>query len=168
MAAGMLWPHGAAVSRRRALVASALGATFPGHSPAGNREKQLTRFRYFSAEEVPAPSGGYAQAVEVRAGSRMLFISGQIPVGRDGDVPREFGPQCRLVWSHIAAQLRAAGMALDNLVKVTTYLADRRHAAENSSIRREILGARTPALTVLIAGIYDSGWLLEIEAVAAG
>jgi enamine deaminase RidA (YjgF/YER057c/UK114 family) len=30
-----------------------------------------------------------------------------------------------------------------------------------------VLGTRTPALTVLIAGIYDSDWLLEIEAIAA-
>jgi hypothetical protein len=29
------------------------------------------------------------------------------------------------------------------------------------------LGALSPALTVIVAGIFDSAWLLEIEAVAA-
>jgi 2-iminobutanoate/2-iminopropanoate deaminase len=57
-------------------------------------------------------------------------------------------------------------MSLDNLVKVTTFLSERRYAAENSAIRREVLGARAPALTVVIAGIYDEQWLFEIEAVA--
>jgi hypothetical protein len=29
-----------------------------------------------------------------------------------------------------------------------------------------VLGGREPALTVVIAGIFDEAWLLEIEAVA--
>jgi hypothetical protein len=29
------------------------------------------------------------------------------------------------------------------------------------------LGERTPAITIILAGIYDEAWLLEIEAVAA-
>jgi 2-iminobutanoate/2-iminopropanoate deaminase len=57
-------------------------------------------------------------------------------------------------------------MSLDNLVKVTTYLSDRRYGRENSEIRQEVLGGRAPALTVVIAGIYDEAWLLEIEALA--
>jgi 2-iminobutanoate/2-iminopropanoate deaminase len=30
-----------------------------------------------------------------------------------------------------------------------------------------MLGSHSPALTVIIAGIFDEQWLLEIEAVAA-
>lgn len=52
-------------------------------------------------------------------------------------------------------------------MKVTTFLSDRAYAAENSAIRREILGAREPALTIIIAGIFDPAWLLEIEVIAA-
>jgi 2-iminobutanoate/2-iminopropanoate deaminase len=52
-------------------------------------------------------------------------------------------------------------------VKVTTFLGDRAHRDENSAIRREFLGKHQVALTVLIVGIYDPRWLLEIEAVAA-
>jgi enamine deaminase RidA (YjgF/YER057c/UK114 family) len=125
------------------------------------------RARAVNAAEAPAPAGGYAQAMELRTPRRILYVSGQIPVTKRGDAPAGFDAQCRLVWENLEAQLRAAGMSLDNLVKVTTYLADRRHAAANSRIRREVLGARTPALTVIITGIYDESWLLEIEAVAA-
>ena len=123
--------------------------------------------RFIEAPDAPQASGGYAQAVEVAGVSRLLHVSGQIPVTRDGAVPSAFGEQCRLVWANVEAQLRAAGMTLDNLVKVTTYLSDRRYAAENGEVRRAVLAGRTPALTVVIAGIYDAAWLLEIEAVAA-
>jgi 2-iminobutanoate/2-iminopropanoate deaminase len=119
------------------------------------------------AEQAPAASGGYAQAVRLADFDEILFVSGQIPVGRDGTVPQAFADQCRLVWRNVEAQLRAAGMGLADIVKVTTFLADRAYAAENGAIRQEVLAGLTPALTVIIAGIYDPAWLLEIEVVAA-
>ena len=64
--------------------------------------------------------------------------------------------------------LKAAGMTLDNLVMHRTYLADRCYTTLNRAVRNEVLGSRETALTVVIAGIFDEAWLLEIEAVAAG
>lgn len=120
-----------------------------------------------NAPEAPLPAGGYAQAVEARGAARVLYISGQIPVSLNGAVPETFEEQCRLVWSHVRAQLAAANMGFSDLVKVTTFLGDRRHAEENGRIRRDVLGTNAPALTVIIASIYDPAWLLEIEAIAA-
>ncbi len=120
-----------------------------------------------AAAGAPQPEGGYSQAVEVRDGRRLLFISGQIPVSAAGDVPTTFSAQARLAWSNVIAQLAAADMSIANLVKVTTFLADRRDADENGAIRRDVLGAHAPALTVIVAGIFDRSWLLEIEAIAA-
>lgn len=37
----------------------------------------------------------------------------------------------------------------------------------NAIVCREVLGGHSPALTVVIAGIFDEKWLLEIEAIAA-
>jgi 2-iminobutanoate/2-iminopropanoate deaminase len=119
-----------------------------------------------NAVDAPIASGGYAQAIEVRGTQRVLYISGQIPVDRHAAVPPAFSDQCRLVWANIEAQLRASDMSLDNLVKVTTFLSDRQWGDENGAVRRDILGPRTPALTVIITGIYDEAWLLEIEAIA--
>lgn len=116
---------------------------------------------------TPAPQGGYTQGALVEGAQRWLFISGQIPVGPDGGVPATFGEQCRTAWRNVTDTLEVAGMGIDDLVKVTTYLADRADADENSAIRREVLGGHAPALTVVLAGIYDESWLLEIEAVAA-
>lgn len=46
-------------------------------------------------------------------------------------------------------------------------LSDRQYRAANAAVRKEVLGAHTPALTIIITGIYDEEWLLEIEAIAA-
>ena len=122
--------------------------------------------RTIEALEAPSASGGYSQAVEVADVSRTLYVSGQIPISGDGAVPSTFHDQCELVWRNLTAQLRAADMTLDNLVKVTTYLSDRRFADENARVRRAVLANCSPALTVVIAGIFDPAWLLEIEAIA--
>ena len=116
--------------------------------------------------DAPCASGGYAQAVRVEA-KELLFVSGQIPVDVDGAVPPAFADQCRLVWRNVEAQLRAGGFALADIVKVATFLSDRAHAQENSAIRQEVLAGLTPALTIIIAGIYDPAWLREIEVTAA-
>jgi enamine deaminase RidA (YjgF/YER057c/UK114 family) len=123
--------------------------------------------RRIDAPDAPRSQGGYAQAVEIREAERILHVSGQIPVHRDGHVPESFTDQCRLVWANVAAQLHAADMDLADIVKVTTYLSDRKWAEENSAVRRSVLGDLAPALTVVIAGIFDERWLLEIEVVAA-
>jgi enamine deaminase RidA (YjgF/YER057c/UK114 family) len=120
-----------------------------------------------NSRNAPAASGGYSQALEVEGAQRLLFISGQIPEAVDGNVPDDFAAQAKLVWANVLAQLDAANMAVDNLVKVTTFLSSRQHALANSEARRQALGAHAPALTVIIAGIYDERWLLEVEAVAA-
>ena len=124
------------------------------------------RVRPIRAADAPTPVGGYSQAVEVRYAVRILYISGQIPELADGRVPETFEAQARLVWQHVLAQLAAAQMSTANLVKVTTFLSSREHADANGAVRREVLGDHAPALTVIIAGIYDPRWLLEIEAIA--
>lgn len=114
------------------------------------------------------PTGiSYSQAFEVKGASRFVFVSGQVPETESGQVPTNFRDQCRLAWANVEAQLKEADMTLENLVKVTVFLSDRRYRQENYEVRREILGDLSPALTIIITGIYDENWLLEIEAIAA-
>ena len=121
-----------------------------------------------NSAEAPAAAGGYSQAVEVVGAKRLLFVSGQIPEEIDGSIPPTFAEQARLAWRNVEAQLKQAGMSFDNLVKVTTIVTDRQYVKENRIIRNTALGHRQPASTLLIAGIYDERWLIEIEATAAG
>jgi 2-iminobutanoate/2-iminopropanoate deaminase len=124
------------------------------------------QLRSINAKSAPQAVGGYSQALETTNGTRRLYISGQIPVTRDGTVPESFGAQARLAWTNVLAQLEAADMTMGNLVKVTIFLSDRKFALENRQARQDALGDHAPALTVIIAGIFDEAWLLEIEAIA--
>lgn len=123
--------------------------------------------RAINAPDAPPASSAGAEAVELTGAQRLLFISGQVPEAADGSVPADFEAQARQVWRNLEAQLRAADMTLDNLVKVTTFLSDRRHGPQNRAVREAALAGRSVALTVIITGIFEEQWLLEIEAVAA-
>jgi enamine deaminase RidA (YjgF/YER057c/UK114 family) len=125
------------------------------------------KLRPINAPDAPQPLGGYVQAMEVSNASRILFISGQIPTAQDGSVPADFESQARLAWNNVIAQLRAAELTLDNLVKVTIFLSDRKYTADYRKVRNEVLQGRKIGLTTIITGIFDESWLLEIEAIAA-
>ena len=125
------------------------------------------RLTPLTGDGSPPVQGSYPQAVEVSGATRWLFVSGQVPTRPDGGLSPDFTEQCRQCWANLEVQLRAADMTLDNLVKVTTFLSDRRYADQNRAVRLEVLEHRQPALTVIITGIFDEDWLVEIEAVAA-
>ncbi|MEX0956150.1 MAG: RidA family protein [Rhizobiaceae bacterium] len=125
------------------------------------------KLRPINAPDAPQPLGGYVQAMEVSDASRILFISGQIPTAQDGRVPADFEAQARLAWDNVIAQLGAANMTLDNLVKVTIFLSDRKYTADYRKVRNDVLQGRKIGLTTIITGIFDESWLLEIEAIAA-
>ncbi|MRG48916.1 RidA family protein [Chitinophaga sp. SYP-B3965] len=114
------------------------------------------------------PTGAaYSQAYIVSSPKRFLFISGQVPEDERGYVPDTFLDQCRLTWQNIEARLSKAGMTLKNIVKINVFLASRQYREENFEVRTEVLGDHQPAMTIVIAGIYDDQWLLEIEVIAA-
>jgi 2-iminobutanoate/2-iminopropanoate deaminase len=120
-----------------------------------------------SAPKAFVPTTGYSQASEAKGFTRMLCISGQVPMDAAGSVPEGFEAQARLAWKNVEAQLHAAGMTLDNLLIHRTFLADRKYTMQNRAIRRELFGDRAPACTVIICDLFDENWLIEIEATAA-
>ncbi len=126
------------------------------------------QIRRINADDaIKAIGGGYSQAFEVTDAKRILFVSGQVPVDRHDRVPDGFPAQCALAWANIQAQLRAAGMTLDNVVKVTTFLSDRDYGKANREVRLLVLGDRCPASTTVVVDIFDSEWLVEVEVIAA-
>ena len=102
----------------------------------------------------------------VGGASRLVFVSGQPPWTVEGPLPADFAAQCRLAWHNVEQVLVSAGLGLQDLAKVTVYLADRRDREANSRIRAEVLGDHRPAVTIIITGIYSEEWLLEIEGIA--
>src|ERR1041384_861642 len=96
--------------------------------------------REINAADAPQPSmGAYSQAVELTDAKRIVFVSGQIPVTADNRIPEGFEAQARQAWANLIAQLRAADMTLDNLVKVTLFLSDRKYIPDYRKVRQEVL-----------------------------
>ena len=116
---------------------------------------------------VHPPAGGYCMGLELKQHRRLLFISGQVPQNSDSTVPDGFEAQCEQAWRNVREVLAAAGLGVEHLVKVTTFLTDRSQLVANRAIRRAVLGEHQPALTVVVVETVDSEWLLEIEAIAA-
>jgi enamine deaminase RidA (YjgF/YER057c/UK114 family) len=114
-------------------------------------------------------SGKYSLAAEVPAGTRLLYVSGQVGTAPDGKLPVGFEAQCEQVWMNIGEVLRSGGMSFKDLVKVTVFLTDSRFVAPYREVRdRFVKDAPYPASTLLIvAGLADPAMLVEVEAVAA-
>lgn len=122
--------------------------------------------REINAEDAPKPGGAYSQAVEVSGGNRILFLSGQLGTEADGTVPSSMEEQARLAWRNVGRQLAAAGMGFGNLVKVTMIIPNAAEIPASRAARAEVLGDLRPASTVIVAGLADPAWKIEIEGVA--
>ena len=119
----------------------------------------------------PRPSG-YANGRAVPAG-RQIFVAGQVGwhpltlLFESDDMVLQVAQALR----NIVAVLAAGGAEPRHLVRLSWYVTDR--AAYQSSLAaigavyREIIGAHYPAMTLLVvAGLLESGALVEIEATA--
>jgi 2-iminobutanoate/2-iminopropanoate deaminase len=84
----------------------------------------------------------------------------------DGTTPSTMAEQARLAWRNVAAQLSEAGMGFDNLVKVTMIIPDAAEIPASRPARAEALGDRRPASTLIVAGLANPAWKIEIEAIA--
>jgi enamine deaminase RidA (YjgF/YER057c/UK114 family) len=122
--------------------------------------------RDINAADAPAPAGQYTQAVEVTAATRTLYISGQVGVAADGSIPSDAEAQSALAWRNLQAQLRAAGMGLENLVKITTIVPDWADLTAVRAGRASVLGEHRPASTLIVGGLSNPAWKVEVEAIA--
>lgn len=119
-------------------------------------------------EGAPAPGSRYSQSVEVPAGARWLHISGQIGVAPDGTVRKGAEAQIEQAWNNLLANLKAAGMGPEDLVKVTVFLTREEDIPVSRTIRQRALGDAAPASTLLVvAGLASPDYLFEVEAIAA-
>ncbi|MCC7268645.1 MAG: RidA family protein [Caulobacteraceae bacterium] len=110
----------------------------------------------------------YSQAMEVKAPSRTLYISGQVGAGADGVVPPGVGEQARIAVANLNAVLAEAGMSNADLAKLTIYLTDPADLPAFFAGAAGTLPSPPPAITLLIVqGLSDPALKVEIEAIAA-
>ncbi len=117
---------------------------------------------------VYAATDDYVHAMEVRGAERLLFISGTMGLDPEGKPGATLAEQLDLIWSNLRAILASAGMTVDNIVRLTSYLRDPAYADANAAARVAALGGRTVPTTAIVVQTLVSEWLVEIEVVAAG
>jgi 2-iminobutanoate/2-iminopropanoate deaminase len=103
----------------------------------------------------------------VRGAERLLFVSGTMGLDAAGAAGATLEEQLDLVWSNIRAILASAGMSVDDIVRLTSYLTDASYAEANARARVAALGGRLVPTTAIVVQTLDPAWLVEIEVVAA-
>jgi len=124
--------------------------------------------RFLSPETLPSPAG-YSHVVEVRA-ARVIYVSGQVPLDRDGRLLGEgdLEAQTRQVFENLQAALDAAGASWADVVKLNYYLVDASELTAVRAIRDEYVDtAHPPASTLVeVSRLFRDDVLIEIDAVA--
>lgn len=119
-------------------------------------------------EGVYAATDDYVHAMEVRAAERLLFVAGTMGLDPSGTPGTTLAEQLDLLWSNIRTILASAGMTVDNIVRLTSYLRDASYAEANAAARVAALSKRAVPTTAIVAETLVSDWLVEIEVIAAG
>ena len=118
------------------------------------------------AKGLPEPISHYTDAV--RAGNT-IYVSGQGAIAEDGTLVGrgDVATQTRKVLDNMTLALAAAGATLDDVVKVTVYLANVDDRPKVNEVRKAYFKDNKPASTLIeISRFAIEGMLIEIEAIA--
>lgn len=74
--------------------------------------------------------------------------------------------QARQAFANIAAALKQANATLDDVVRVTYYLAEREYFEKAAPIFGEYFARARPAATAVVCGLVDTRMKIEIEVTA--
>ena len=119
--------------------------------------------------DIRAPFARYSHGVEVPAGCRLVFCSGQLGIGPDESVPADAGAQAELCFSNIRSVLKEAGLSLADVVRINAYVTGREHLKPYMKVRDALFPDPAPASTLMIvSGFARPEFTIEIEVVAAG
>jgi reactive intermediate/imine deaminase len=124
--------------------------------------------RFLSPPTLPAPIG-YSHVVEV-SGGRLVYVSGQVPLDRDGELVGggDFAAQTRQVFDNLTAALAAANASWADVVKLNYFLTDVSRIGLVRAIRDEYVNTEQPPASTLVevSGLFRDDILIEIDAVA--
>ena len=121
-----------------------------------------------SPQSIHPPFAPYSPGVEVGSRSRLVFVSGQLGIDKDGVIPPDCTSQAELAFANIAAILGEAGMALKDIVRINAFVTGREHLQPYMQVRNGLFSDPLPASTLMIvAGFARPEFVVEIEAVAA-
>ncbi|WP_165842385.1 RidA family protein [Paenibacillus xerothermodurans] len=121
-------------------------------------------FKTIATNQAPAAIGPYSQAVQYGS---LLFTSGQIPLGLDGQVvPGGIEEQTHQVFRNLEAVLAAAGADFASVIKATVFIKDMTQFAEVNEIYASYFGDHKPARSTVEVARLPKDVLVEIELIA--
>jgi enamine deaminase RidA (YjgF/YER057c/UK114 family) len=104
---------------------------------------------------------GYSRAL--RVGDR-VFVAGTAPKWADGEVDPDPEAQARRCFEIIDEALRAVGSSLRDVVRTRMYLVDPADFPAVGAVHGELMGEALPVnTTVIVAGLLDPRWRIELE-----
>lgn len=120
-------------------------------------ETSLTRTN-FPGTSPYEPVIGFSRAVRV---GPHVMVSGTGPVGADDADPAAQADQCLTI---IAGILKQAGTSFEHIVRTRIYLTDRECWEAVARVHGKFFSLIRPAATmVIVAGLLDPRWKIEIE-----
>jgi len=114
------------------------------------------------------PPNGYTHVVEA-TGRRTIYISGQVPSDKDGNVVGvgDFRAQVVQVFQNLKVALTAAGAGFGDVVKANYYVLDMSNITVLREVRRGYLGSAAPASTLVeVRKLAREEFSVEIEMIA--
>ena len=119
-------------------------------------------------QDVHVPLGLYSHQIEIKGNERLLVISGQVGMRPDGTVPEDPLEQIDVAFENIFRNLRAAGMDVRDLIKITYYLVGEIDTAKRREVVVSKLQGHQPCSTLLyVAALASPVYKVEIEAWAS-
>jgi enamine deaminase RidA (YjgF/YER057c/UK114 family) len=104
---------------------------------------------------------GYSRAV--RVGDR-VFVAGTAPMWPDGTVDPDPAAQARRCFSIVEDALLTAGSCLVDVVRTRIYLVDAADFPAIGAVHGEVMAEALPVnTTVVVAGLLDPRWRIELE-----
>ncbi|MFC5337100.1 RidA family protein [Leucobacter denitrificans] len=117
---------------------------------------------------VTTPGNGQLYSDAVVAGG-LMYTTGQMPLDEDWNLISEsFEEQASYVFAQLEKVLEAGGSGVDQIIRLTIYLADIDDTSRLAPLRRAFLGDARPASVIVQVGAFGTpGMRLEVEAIAA-
>ncbi|MEM7800438.1 MAG: RidA family protein [Chloroflexota bacterium] len=122
-----------------------------------------------SMGDVPPPySDIYSHGIETHyTTGRQLYISGQVGEPIEGELNPDFSEQLTQAMRNVETVLADADMGKEHIVKVTYYLTRRQDLSALLDVRMSYWKGVRPAVTVvLISGLVNPNWLIEVDVIA--
>ena len=124
--------------------------------------------KHIHSDETPAPLSAHSDAVLIPAGAQILVSSGMLGMRKDGTIPETIEGQVVAAFDNVEAVLRAAGMTLRDLVKMTAFITDAAYRDAYRAERARRVGDPPPASTrIVITALSQPDLKVEIEIIAA-